>query len=136
MEEAIKTASVSNVNVFIYLFAYYLFRYMCVGMHVQVRAKLAGVDSVLPLCGFQEWNSGPRSLVQSPLPGELSCRSSRMPQQLTIVSTDKAAREFRPKTRRAAESVKTWQENGPQVAQHMQSHDHGGYYMEIHDIVY
>lgn len=76
------------------------------GMHVQVRAKLAGVDSVLPLCGFQEWNSGPRSLVQSPLPGELSCRSSRMPQQLTIVSTDKAAREVQTKDKKGHRKCK------------------------------
>lgn len=58
-------------------------------MHVQVRAKLDGVDSVLPLCGSWEWNSSPHSWAQSPLPGELPYRSSCRFQQLTIVSTEK-----------------------------------------------
>lgn len=70
------------------------------------RAKLAGVDSVLPLYGFQEWNSGP------PLPGKLSCRSSRMPQQLTIVSTDKVAREVQTKDKKGRRKCKTRQKNG------------------------
>lgn len=113
MEETTKTALVSNVNLFIYLFAYYLFRYMCVGMLVQVRAKLAGVDSVLPLYGFQEWNSGP------PLPGKLSCRSSRMPQQLTIVSTDKVAREVQTKDKKGCRKCENTAEKWlPSICSH------------------
>lgn len=42
-------------------------------VHIQIRAHLAGVNSLLPLCGFQGSNSGSQVWHQAHLPAEPSC---------------------------------------------------------------
>lgn len=44
--------------------------------HVEVRGELSGVNSILPLCRFQESNSDHQAWCQAPLPNRLSCQPS------------------------------------------------------------